>query len=139
MTQDQDKIETGEVADVLAVSLNAPLDELMRAQEQLAAKIANLQRAERADDLAKARELVRRHGFTATELRCATSGVSAAVEPQDPSESARRLVAPKYRNPETGDTWTGRGLKPKWVEAALAAGKSLDDLLIPADAATEAA
>lgn len=143
MTQDQDlaqaKIETGEVADVLAVPMNAPLDELLKAQEQLAAKIANLQRAERADDLGKARELVRKHGFTASELRCPVVPGVVAVEPQEPSESARRPVAPKYRNPETGDTWTGRGLKPKWVEAALAAGKSLDDLLIPADAATEAA
>ena len=25
-------------------------------------------------------------------------------------------VAPKYRNPETGDTWTGRGKAPKWIE-----------------------
>lgn len=25
-------------------------------------------------------------------------------------------VAPKYRNPETGDTWTGRGKAPKWID-----------------------
>jgi len=40
-------------------------------------------------------------------------------------------VPPKYRNPENpDDTWTGRGRKPKWVEAALASGKSLDDIKI---------
>ena len=130
----ENQIETGEVADVLAVPMNAPLDELLKAQEHLTAKIANLQRAARADDLATARELVRRHGFTAAELRC-PSATAAAAEPQESSESARRPVAPKYRNPETGDTWTGRGLKPKWVEASLAAGKSLGELLIPASGA----
>jgi DNA-binding protein H-NS len=39
-------------------------------------------------------------------------------------------VAIKYRNKETGDTWTGRGLKPRWLAAALAAGKSLADFAV---------
>jgi DNA-binding protein H-NS len=25
-------------------------------------------------------------------------------------------VAPKYRDPATGETWTGRGKAPKWIE-----------------------
>jgi DNA-binding protein H-NS len=25
-------------------------------------------------------------------------------------------VAPKFRNPLTGDTWTGRGKPPKWIQ-----------------------
>ena len=37
----------------------------------------------------------------------------------------------KYRNPDnSAETWTGRGRQPKWVAAALASGKSLDDLKI---------
>jgi DNA-binding protein H-NS len=37
--------------------------------------------------------------------------------------------AAKYANPENPDqTWTGRGRKPNWVIAALANGKTLDDL-----------
>ncbi|RZI81081.1 MAG: ParB/RepB/Spo0J family partition protein [Rubrivivax sp.] len=35
--------------------------------------------------------------------------------------------APKYRNAATGETWTGRGLQPKWIQVALAAGKKLED------------
>jgi DNA-binding protein H-NS len=38
---------------------------------------------------------------------------------------------PKYRNPVTGDTWSGRGLKPRWVADALASGKTLQSFLIP--------
>jgi DNA-binding protein H-NS len=38
-------------------------------------------------------------------------------------------VAAKYRNPaDAGQTWTGRGRKPKWVEALLAEGKALAEL-----------
>lgn len=39
-------------------------------------------------------------------------------------------VKPKYRNPATGDTWSGRGKRPRWFAAALAAGKKEKDFLI---------
>lgn len=43
----------------------------------------------------------------------------------------RGKVAPKYRNPENpGETWAGRGLKPRWLAAALKAGMKMDDFLI---------
>ncbi len=28
----------------------------------------------------------------------------------------RKAVAPKYKDPATGATWTGRGKAPKWIE-----------------------
>jgi DNA-binding protein H-NS len=39
-------------------------------------------------------------------------------------------VKPKYRDARTGDTWAGRGVQPRWLTAALKAGKKLDDYLI---------
>jgi len=43
----------------------------------------------------------------------------------------RRKVKPKYRNPaDPSQTWTGRGKRPRWYAAALAAGKKERDLLI---------
>lgn len=40
-------------------------------------------------------------------------------------------VPPKYRNPgNPSETWTGRGKKPAWVEEAIAAGQSLESMLI---------
>jgi DNA-binding protein H-NS len=42
----------------------------------------------------------------------------------------RSIVAPKYRNASTGDTWTGRGKQPKWLAAALKSGKKLEDFKI---------
>jgi len=51
--------------------------------------------------------------------------------------SAKRARAePKYQNPRNSkDQWSGRGRKPKWVDAALKSGKKMDDLLIKKDAA----
>src|SRR5438132_860670 len=40
-----------------------------------------------------------------------------------------KKVAPKYRSP-SGETWAGRGAKPRWVVAAIKEGKKLDDFLI---------
>jgi DNA-binding protein H-NS len=46
---------------------------------------------------------------------------------------ARGAVAPKYRNPDNpAETWAGRGLKPRWLAAALQAGNKLEDFSIEA-------
>jgi len=39
-------------------------------------------------------------------------------------------VPPKYRCPETGETWSGRGKQPRWLAAAIKDGKEPDDFLI---------
>jgi len=45
---------------------------------------------------------------------------------------SRGAIAPKYRNPENhAETWAGRGLKPRWLAAALKSGKKLEDFTIP--------
>jgi DNA-binding protein H-NS len=48
-------------------------------------------------------------------------------------------VAPKYRNPENStETWAGRGLKPRWLTAAIKSGKKAEDFLIAGAAASKA-
>jgi DNA-binding protein H-NS len=48
---------------------------------------------------------------------------------------ARGKVEPKYRNPENpAETWAGRGLRPRWLSAAIKAGKKLEDFSIAAPA-----
>ena len=45
----------------------------------------------------------------------------------------RGAVAPKYRNPENpAETWAGRGLKPRWLAAALKTGKKIEEFSISA-------
>jgi DNA-binding protein H-NS len=63
--------------------------------------------------------------------RLATNGLRARAGRGGP----RGAVAPKYRNPENPTaTWAGRGLKPRWLAAALKAGKTLEDFSIAAPA-----
>jgi DNA-binding protein H-NS len=53
----------------------------------------------------------------------------ATVDPRDAVASG--VQAPKYRNPENPyETWAGRGLKPRWLIAAIKGGKKLEDFAI---------
>ena len=54
------------------------------------------------------------HGLTAADL--------IAKTPNPRASTSGRKVAAKYRDPASGQTWTGRGLKPKWLSAALEPG-----------------
>jgi DNA-binding protein H-NS len=59
--------------------------------------------------------------------RLAVNGAGAKAAGRGP----RGAVAPKYRNPENpAETWAGRGLKPRWLAAALKSGKKLEDFSI---------
>jgi DNA-binding protein H-NS len=54
----------------------------------------------------------------------------AALSPKGTAASLKgRKVPPKYRSP-SGETWAGRGAKPKWMVEALKKGKKVDDFLI---------
>lgn len=47
-----------------------------------------------------------------------------------PGNAVKRAVAPKYRHPQTGETWSGRGKAPRWLAAEEAAGATRDSFLI---------
>jgi DNA-binding protein H-NS len=39
-------------------------------------------------------------------------------------------VFPKYRNPQTSETWSGRGKQPRWLVAAIKNGRKIEDFVI---------
>ena len=46
-------------------------------------------------------------------------------------EGERRMVAPKYRNPDNpSQTWSGRGVTPKWLSEKITAGASQEEFAI---------
>jgi DNA-binding protein H-NS len=42
------------------------------------------------------------------------------------------IVLPKYRNPLTSETWSGRGKQPRWLVAAIKTGRKMEDFKIAA-------
>jgi DNA-binding protein H-NS len=98
------------------------LSDLIAQKDALERQIREAQSSAKAEAVAKVRELMAQHGLTAADL-IATPGKKQGVKQGS-------KVAPKYRDPATGSTWTGRGLKPKWLATALADGKTLNDFAI---------
>lgn len=45
-------------------------------------------------------------------------------------KSKTKRVAPKYRDPETGMTWAGRGQMPRWMTRLVAQGAKPEQFLI---------
>jgi DNA-binding protein H-NS len=59
--------------------------------------------------------------------------VVSEARAKGPGRGVRGPVPPKYRNPEDpSETWAGRGLKPRWLAAALKSGGKLDEFVIGA-------
>lgn len=97
------------------------LEDLISAAAEQKKKI---QRQRLSDVRNKVIAFARDEGYTIEELFGEGGRVKA-------SKTAGRTVAPKYRNPaDPGQTWTGRGKRPRWVQAAVDAGKSLESLAI---------
>lgn len=82
--------------------------ELLQQRDELEKKIQDARQRELTEAVSKVRALVEEHGLTAADVfppaRAARSGGAGAK------------VAPKYKNPQTGETWTGRGKAPKWIQ-----------------------
>jgi DNA-binding protein H-NS len=96
----------------------------MTTYQEYKAKIAeleNLAESARKNEVAEAKEkiatIMRDYGLSISDL----SGNTPKVKVSKP----RAPVPTKYRDEATGQTWTGRGRAPKWLE-----GKKKDDYLI---------
>lgn len=82
--------------------------QLLAQKAALEAQIEAARKAEISEAVAKVKELVAAHGLTAQDIFGGSK--------RGPKAGARGTVAPKYRDPSTGATWTGRGKAPKWIE-----------------------
>ena len=88
-------------------------------------QLQEARRAERSSVINQIKSLLAEHGLTVADLGLKPGKAAATT-----GTTAGKKVAPKYRNQATGETWTGRGLQPKWIQAAIASGKKLEDFAI---------
>lgn len=91
----------------------------VRAQiEKLEAEAETLRKQELETVITSMREKIAELGITPEDLfgrKRATRGAGAAKPPREP----------KYQNPKTGETWSGMGRAPAWIQ-----GKNRDRFLI---------
>ena len=75
--------------------------------EKLQKEAEHARKSELANAIAGIQAKMKEFGITAEDLGLGGKKKAGKI--------ARKPVAPKYRNNDTGDTWSGRGKPPKWM------------------------
>lgn len=91
----------------ISTDMTTSYKDLLKQREQLEQQISEARRRELSDAISQVRSLITEYGLKADDVFPSGRARSA---------SAGTKVAPKYRNPATGQTWTGRGKAPKWIQ-----------------------
>lgn len=92
--------------------------DLLAQREKLEKQIEEAKAREYAEVLNDVKQKIADYGFTLAELGMSRVKAGKIGRP-------RAGVAAKYRDPETGATWSGRGKPPRWI-----AGKDREQFAI---------
>ena len=104
------------------------IKELESLQKKIEKEIKKRRSKTQEEGLKKIKLIAAEYGLSASELKNLSVVKARKVKPKT---EKRGPVAPKYRDPsDSANTWTGRGRKPKWVEAFLSSGGQLDQIII---------
>lgn len=122
------------------------MNDLVKLRQQIAEmekQAAELQKKNRPAILAELREQMAAYGITAEELSRPAGRAPKPRQPLAKAASPARGKKPavpspaKYRGPQ-GQTWSGRGTAPKWLNDLLVDGNTREDFLIHPDAGSAA-
>jgi len=98
------------------------LDELWSLHERVSAILSTRIKAEKYE-LEKRLAILSRGVDGAAE-----TGASKSMDGKPRRKYPR--VLPKYRNPQTSETWSGRGKRPRWLVAAMKSGHKIEEFKI---------
>lgn len=96
--------------------------ELQAQMEEIQKKLEAARKQEVSSAIAQIRALMTDHGLTVEDLGGRATRAT--------NKSAGAKVPAKYRHPSTGETWSGRGIKPKWLQNEINGGKALEDFAV---------
>lgn len=109
----------------------AQVQEQIRKLEQQA-KL--LQQKEASAVAARIREAIVAYGFKPSDLfshveKPVREAATVRSVPKAPGSAKGRKIAAKYKD-ATGNKWSGRGSRPRWLAAALSEGKKIEDFAV---------
>ncbi|GAM53290.1 MAG: DNA-binding protein H-NS [Glomeribacter sp. 1016415] len=89
-------------------------EELLAQQAKLEKQIEEAKAKECAAVIDEIKKKIAIFGITLDELGLSKKELNLRKSHMN-KQRARTPVAPKYRDPQTGVTWSGRGKPPKWI------------------------
>jgi DNA-binding protein H-NS len=97
--------------------------QLLQGIEVLKRQAEERRKKEIAGVVGRIRKAIEFYGLTAADLGLGGGAASSAKKPRAGKASVR--AAAKYSD-GAGNTWSGRGPRPRWLREALASGQSLE-------------
>lgn len=107
----------------------ATLQELIAEKERIEREIQARQSAARESALAEIRSIMAAHGLSPADI----GGAAPRRAPRGAGNghtTKGSKVAAKFRHPQTGETWSGRGLQPRWMRSAIEQGAKAEDFAV---------
>lgn len=111
------------------------LIELQSQIDKLQKQAAEIRSKEFVATVSEIRKLMSAYGITIKDLQNPKVGFKVYKSLKMSGTKVARVkvastpVAPKYKGPN-GETWSGRGLAPKWLSALMASGQTKESFLI---------
>jgi DNA-binding protein H-NS len=99
------------------------LDDLWSLHEEISGILSDRIKAEK-------HELEKRLAVLGGGLAVLADSGGSGVSPTAKARRKYPRVLPKYRNPQTSETWSGRGKRPRWLVAAVKSGRRIEEFRI---------
>lgn len=112
--------------------INAEIEKLKKQADEIKAR-------EFGEVVSRIKEAIKHYGLTPRDLFGKAAGAASstgrkgaskkAVSAKAASRKAKAAGVIRFRD-DAGNSWTGRGKRPNWFKAAIAAGKKPEDLAV---------
>jgi len=87
-------------------------EELQAKAAEILAQAEQVKSEEKAQSIAMAKTMISAYGITAKDL-----GLDKMVKTKTGPKPGNKIAA-KYRDPQSGATWSGRGKTPRWINGS---------------------
>jgi DNA-binding protein H-NS len=99
------------------------LDDLWSLHEEISGILSDRIKAEK-------HELEKRLAVLGAGMAAWTDSSGSGASPMGKARRKYPRVLPKYQNPQTSETWSGRGKRPRWLVAAMKSGRRIEEFRI---------
>ena len=101
------------------------IKEMIAQKAELERQIEEATAKGKSEAIAQVKAMMEEHGLKVSDLGSGGSKTRTGA----PTSTGTKVAA-KYKNSATGESWSGRGLQPRWLKAAVAGGKKLEDFAV---------